>query len=202
MRLAAGFDLSCRGTTGNGAALHFEKEFADLLLFGTSFLHRQIAKLQSLSIEDIMLSGAACPELPGTRRIEDKYPNRGPLGGLHACLSSAQHAQTLVVTVDTPLVPPSVLAHLKRVHSGGITVLQHGEKMEPLIAVYDSAVAQAIEPLIHEGSAPVLRLMDRVSWRHFDYAGPEELFLNCNTPEDFVRLKSLAGNCQIHGLAL
>lgn len=175
---------------------------ADLLLLGTAFLHRQVAKLQSLGIEDIMLSGAACPELPGTRRIEDQYPNRGPLGGLHACLSAARHTQALVVTVDTPLVPPNALVHLKRAHSTGITVLQHGEKMEPLIAVYDSTVAQAIEPLIREGGAPVLRLLDRVSWRHFHYTGPEELFLNCNTPNDFARLVSLAGNYQAHGLPL
>lgn len=175
---------------------------ADLLLFGKSFLRWQVEKLQTLGIEDIMLSGAACPELPGTRRIEDKYPNRGPLGGLHACLSAAQHAQTLVVTVDMPLIPPSALAHLRQAHREGVTALRHGEKIEPLIAVYDSAIAQTIEPLIQDDSAPVLRLMDKVSWRDFDYAGPEGLFLNCNTPEDFVRLESLAVDYQTHGLPL
>lgn len=185
-----------------GMSRRMGKSKAELRLNGRSFLRWQMEKLRTLGIEDIMLSGAACPELPGTRRIEDQYPNRGPLGGLHACLSAARCAQALVVTVDTPLIPPSALAHLRQVHHEGITALRHGEKVEPLIAVYGSAVAQDIEPLIRESSAPVLRLMDRVSWRHFDYAGPEELFLNCNTPEDFVRLESLAADYQTHGLPL
>ena len=175
---------------------------ADLLLCGKSFLHWQVAKFQALGIEDIMISGAACPKLPGTRRIEDKYPNRGPLGGLHACLSEAQHPQALVVTVDTPLVPANALAHLRRTHCKGITTLRHGDKVEPLTAVYDSAIAQIIEPLILKSGAPVLRLMDRVSWWQFIYSGPEELFINCNTPEDYARLESLAIDYQTHGLPL
>lgn len=175
---------------------------SDLLLYGKSFLHRQVEKLRALGIKDIILSGAACPELPETRRIGDKYSNRGPLGGLHACLSAARHTQALVVTVDTPLIPLSALAHLLQAHRQGITILRHGKKIEPLIAVYDSTIAQDIEPLLREGSAPVLRLLDQVPWQRFDYVGPEEFFLNCNTPGDFAQLQSLMADYQKHGLSL
>lgn len=174
----------------------------DLLLRGETFLCWQVKKLQLLGIDDIILSGADCPELPGTRRIADQYPGRGPLGGLHACLNAARYVQTLVVTVDTPLVPVNALAHLMKFHTQGVTLSRHGKKVEPLIAVYDSAIAQVIELLIQAGSAPVFRLRDLICWQYFDYGGPEELFLNCNTPADFIHLENLAADYQAQGLPL
>lgn len=185
-----------------GRSRRMGRNKADMILDGKTFLHWQVEKLQALGIQDIMLSGANCPELPGTKRIRDQYPDRGPLGGLHACLGAAQHPRVLVVTTDTPLIPAGALAHLCRAHSAGITALRHGDKAEPLIAIYDSNIAQIIQPAIEHGSAPVCMLKEKVPWRCFDCMGPEALFLNCNTPEDYTRLISLATAYQAAGLPL
>ncbi len=175
---------------------------AGLLLEGKTFLLWQVEKLRALGIQDIMLSGAGCPEAPGTRRIGDVYPNRGPLGGLHACLGAAKYKRCLVMTVDTPLLPTALLAHLYRAHDEGVTALRHGEKAEPLIAVYDSSLSQVIQPMIEVESAPVRRLESKARWRFFDCAGPEDLFLNCNTPEDYARLQTTAAAYRSGGLPL
>ena len=81
-------------------------------------------------------------------------------------------------------------------------VLEHQGRQEPLLAVYDSGVARSIRPLIEQGGAPVRRLEERIPWDSFRYLGPEELLLNCNTPEDLERLTTLAEAYRACGLLL
>lgn len=162
---------------------------AGLVLMGKTLLEHQIHKLQALGISDIMLSGAGCPNLPGLRVIPDEYGGMGPLGGLHACLRTAENSACLVMSVDTPLIPTSALAHLCRAHKDHITVLRHGGWEEPLLGVYDRCVADFIPALLEDGKYAVRALQNIVSWGYFDYLGPEELLMNCNTPEDFDAAK-------------
>lgn len=164
---------------------------ADLILMGKTLLEHQMYKLQTLGISDIMLSGAGCPNLPGLRVIPDEYAGKGPLGGLHACLHAAENPACLVVSVDTPLIPISTLAHLCYAHENNVTVLRHGGWEEPLLGIYDCCVSDSISTLIENGKYAVQSLRDIVSWRYFDYLGPEELLINCNTPEDFDATKRL-----------
>lgn len=157
---------------------------ADLILGGKTLLEHQVEKLRALGINDIILSGADCLEIAGTRIVPDIYTQRGPLGGLHACLQATEYPQALVLSVDVPLVPLSALNHLCRAHTAGVTVLRHGEKQEPLIGVYDSILSDGIAELIAEKSASVRELAQIAPWTCWDYLGPEELLHNCNTPMD------------------
>ena len=163
-----------------------------LKLFGKTFLQRQVEKLQTLGVQDILISGGQGPVIPGTLRVADQFLDRGPLGGLHACLQRAQNSRCLVLTVDTPLVPAAALDHLRRTHREGVTVLCHGEKEETLISVMDREAAKTIQTLISQKSAPVKALKSHVSWSRWEYRGPEEFLQNCNTPDDYEAVKSLA----------
>lgn len=165
---------------------------ADLPLLGKGLLQWQVDKLIALGADEILLSGSNCPNIPGTRVIPDFYPERGPLGGLHACLNAAKHTKCLVLSVDMPLVPLSALYHLSRSHRGNVTVLRHPNGIEPLIGVYEKPVSTCIDPLIHSGGAPVRAIQKVVPWRFWDYVGPPELLQNCNTPEEFFNVSSLA----------
>ena len=186
----------CGGLSGivlaGGLSRRMGQNKAELRLNGKTFLELQVDKLRALGIEDVMLSGTDCPSLPGTRAIPDEYTGRGPLGGLHACLKAARNPVCLVVSVDVPLVPSATLAQLCRTHTGGITVLRHGDLEEPLIGVYDRAVAVNIAALLETGRGAVRTLRETVLWNCFDYLGPEELLINCNTPEDYDIVKRAA----------
>lgn len=173
-----------------GKSSRMGREKANLLLHGKTLLEWQADKLRALGITDILLSGANCPALPGTKIIPDILQERGPLGGLHACLQTAEHPQCIVLTVDTPLLPAWVLSKMCCAHEMGVTVLGHHGKQEPLIGVYDKSVGEVIAPLIAERSAPVRALRDLVEWSVYEYYGPEELLLNCNTPEEFQQAES------------
>lgn len=174
-----------------GASRRMGQNKAELVLNGKSLLQLQVDKLCALGIEDIMLSGAGCPSLPGTRVIPDEFPGKGPLAGLHACLRAAKNPACLVLSVDVPLVPISALAHLCRAHQGGITVLCHGEREEPLIAVYDCDAAVPMQAMLERREYAVRGLKDTVPWNRFHYLGPEELLINCNRPEDFAVAQAL-----------
>lgn len=174
-----------------GRSRRMGRNKAELELMGKTLLQRQVDKLMALEIQDIILSGENCPVLPGVRVIPDEYTGKGPLGGLHACLRAARNSACLVVSVDMPLVPAAALVHLRQTHSGGVTVLRHGRWEEPLLGVYDRCAADAISVLIKSGRYAVRALRDVVSWSHFDYLGPEELLMNCNTPEEFEAVKRL-----------
>ena len=173
-----------------------------LPLLGTTLLEWQVNKLKALGIQDILISGPPDLEVPCTRTIPDKFPCRGPLGGLHACLKAARHSCCLVLGGDVPLVPPQVLAQMIRSHQGGATLLTHQGKWEPLIAVYDSALSESIPPLLMAGGAPVKKLLNQINVEYFPYSGPEHFLLNCNTPDDYEKICRCAEQYQKAGICL
>lgn len=183
----------CGGLSGiilaGGLSRRMGRNKSELRLNGKTLLQIQADKLLALGIEDVMLSGARCPALPGARVIPDEYEGRGPLGGIHACLRAARNPACLVLSVDVPLIPVSTLAQLCRAHRGGITVLRHYERDEPLIGVYDRCVSDLISELIRSGRYAVRALKESILWNQFDYSGPEEFLINCNTPRDFAIIK-------------
>ena len=176
-----------------GKSSRMGRDKAMLPFQGMSLLEWQVRKLRGLGIGDIMLSGSR-GGLEGVRVIPDEYPGRGPLGGLHACMKAARRPDCLVLSVDVPLVPPPALAELVRVHregGGTVTLLRHGNRWEPLMGVYPSGLCHAAERLLQGESTAVRRLLDETGFRLADWPGDEELFLNCNTPEDYARLQAL-----------
>ena len=101
-----------------------------------------------------------------------------------------------------PLVPPQVLAQMIRSHQGGVTLLTHQGKWEPLIAVYDSALSESIPPLLMAGGAPVKKLLNQTNVEYFSYSGPEHFLLNCNTPDDYEKICRCAEQYQKAGICL
>lgn len=174
-----------------GASRRMGRDKARLTLGGRTLLQWQADKLRSLGITDILISGGEHLALPGIRTVPDVLPHRGPLGGLHACLSQARNDRCAVLSVDTPLLPVNALAQLCRSPREDGTLLRYGGRPEPLIGVYDRGLSSKIYPLIQDGGAPVRSLQTVGKWGFFDYLGPAEYLQNCNTPESFRMAESL-----------
>ena len=172
------------------------RDKAALPFQGATLLEWQIQKLRGMGIRDIMLSGSG-KDIKDIRVVPDEFPDRGPLGGLHACMKAARTPDCLALSVDMPLVPPRALTELVRAHreqGAAVTLLRHGDKREPLIGVYQSGLYHIAEPLLQGRNTAVRRLLDETGFQLLDWSGDEELFLNCNTPEDYARLQALAGS--------
>lgn len=141
----------------------------------------QYEKLRALGITDIVISGY------GAGMIPDAMPGCGPLGVLAACLPRVQNPCALVISVDVPLVSESTLRKLIEAHTGGVTILRHGGRTEPLIAVYDAALGRTAQALLAADRRAVRALLDSTTCRIVEADADERCFLNCNTPEDYQK---------------
>ena len=168
-----------------GKSSRMGRDKAKLPFFGSTLLEFQQEKAEMLGIREVLISG------PGN--IVDSLPERGPLGGMHACLAKVKRPHCIVLSVDVPLVPAEALRRLAQKHSEGsaqATIARHNGKTEPLIGVYDAALADVILPLIHDGGAPVRALLDRIDVQYVDIDLPEYIWQNCNTPEEYEAILS------------
>lgn len=164
---------------------------AALLYEGKSFLEHMLDKARGLGIEKFYISGCPSPR-EDIRSIMDIYPQRGPLGGLHAAMQAMDSPYCLVLPVDAPRLPVEILSELLAEHErrGGEKVLiwEHGVRQEPLIAVYPSAMAPHIEEMIREEGAPVMRCIESWGFESFRRELEQEEPLNINTPELYRQL--------------
>lgn len=113
---------------------------AELPFCGMRLIEYQLHRLRLLGIEDILIAGYK-GQIEGGRTVPDLIPHRGPLSGIHAGLSAAARASCLVLSVDAPLVPFSILISLMQQHLRGITALTHDGQIEPLIGIYDRSLS-------------------------------------------------------------
>lgn len=119
-----------------GRSSRMGSDKCDLKIEKSTFLEWQIEKGRALGITDIQVSGyhgAAC-SVPVT---PDRFPGKGPLGGLESCFRRAREEQVLVLGVDIPLVPAEELERLviqSREKQKKAVILRHRGKEEPLQA--------------------------------------------------------------------
>lgn len=164
---------------------------AALLYEGKSFLEHMLDKARFLGIDRFYLSGCASPR-ENVRSVWDIYPDRGPLGGLHASMKAMDTPYCLVLPVDAPKLPAEILEELLAEHerraSEKVLIWEHGVRQEPLIAVYPTAMADHIEAQIRLEGAPVMRCIESWGYESFRRDLEREEPLNINTPELYKQL--------------
>ena len=126
--------------------------------------------------------------------VSDVYRDRGPLGGIHAALSTTSTDLNLVLGVDLPLIEGRFLAYLisQAVKSSAlVTVPQVGTHFEPLCAVYRKGFAQFAESALAKGDNKIDALFTEIELRTIGEPLMAELgfsaamFRNVNTPEEW-----------------
>ena len=172
-----------------GASSRMGQEKSDLLLNGRTFLETQIAKGRQLGVNRIYVSGyrgEGCTE----EIVMDRIKERGPLGGLEACLSKAAGDgadRCLVLGVDTPLVPVSELQNLIQSTSADdqnrVTLLRHNGKEESLMAVYETSLSSDIRAFLERGQASVFRFLNEIGYSRYDTQEDDRYFTNINDPK-------------------
>ena len=164
---------------------------AELLYEGKTFLEHMLDKARKLGIQKFYISGYDSPR-EDVCTVWDLYENRGPLGGLHASMKAMDTPYCLVLPVDAPKLPLHILEALLKRHEArtgeSVLIWEHGVRQEPLIAVYPAAMADTIEELIRERSAPVFRALDAWGYTRYRLEMEEEEIINVNTPEAYRRL--------------
>lgn len=172
---------------------------ATLMLAGKTLLQHQTEKLWALGISEILVSGwEDCPA--GTQYVQDDYPHRGPLSGIHAGLCRIRNASALVLPVDMPLLPAQTLQELAaRSTDKPITLLEQDGNPEPLVGIYAAALAPDCARILESGRHSPRQLFALAGIQTVPYTGDPRFLLNCNTPEEF-RLLQLLAECTIISL--
>lgn len=170
-----------------GYSSRMGRDKAELPFGGLRLIDWQVERLRMLGIDDILIAGYP-GAVEGGRFVPDLVPHRGPLSGLHAGLAATKNPACLVLSVDAPLVPFSALCALMEAHREGITVLEHGGQLEPLLGVYDSALAPLCAELLAGESSSVRQLFRQTALAALPFEGEAALLGNCNTPEEYAGL--------------
>lgn len=166
---------------------------------GETLIARVVRNLQPLSDDLIVVSNT--PELYadlGVRLAADLHAGKGPLAGVHAGLTAAQHTWSLAVACDMPLVDHRLVRYMVLLSQGYQAVVpRSGSNLEPLHALYSKSCLPAIEDRL---KASDLRMISFYAAVQVRYVEPDEVaifdpeghsFANANTPEDWERLRRL-----------
>jgi molybdopterin-guanine dinucleotide biosynthesis protein A len=174
---------------GQSSRMGTEKAF--LQFRGCTLLGRAIAALRPLC--DVAIVGDPAKFSPYGTVIEDVYPRRGPLAGIHAALTHSSAELNLVLAVDMPFVSPDLLAFLfaSAASTDALVTVPHSARgFQPLCAVYRRPFATAAEQALKAGKNKIDALFAAIPVRVIEgeelvSAGfSDQVFVNLNTPED------------------
>jgi molybdopterin-guanine dinucleotide biosynthesis protein A len=152
---------------------------------------RQLAVLQSVSPEEIVISGPRKQSYPAsTAVVADNWAGVGPLGGIATCLNQTRSTLLLVLAIDLPRITPGFLMKLLAKSKAGCGVVPvHQERFEPLIAVYPGAALRVALDQLQQGDYVlqhfIHKLLEAGLMIGYDVELSEEHQLeNWNTPGD------------------
>ena len=182
---------------GKSSRMGSDKAF--LQLREETLLSRAL-KIAVAVAEQVRIVGDAGKFAAFGRVVEDVYRDRGPLGGIHAALSSSTAQWNLVLAVDLPFAEKELLRYLLlRAQKSGatVTVPRVGGRLQPLCAVYQRKFAEIAERSLRDGENKIDLLFAKVETCVIEEddlarAGfPAEMFRNLNTPEELERARGL-----------
>jgi molybdopterin-guanine dinucleotide biosynthesis protein A len=180
---------------GKSSRMGSDKAF--LRLENETLLARAL-RAADTAAREVRIVGEASKFASYGRVVEDVYRGRGPLGGIHAALSSSTTELNLMLAVDLPFVGSKFLEYLllRAQESGAmVTVPRAGGGLQPLCAVYRRGFANVAEKSLTEGKGKIDLLFAGVGIcvieeNELEGAGfSAEMFRNLNTPEEFERAK-------------
>lgn len=124
------------------------------------------------------------------RIVEDRFPDHGPLAGIHAGFHSSDVLALLVLACDLPAADTHVLRLLLDPASDGrIVALRDAAGVQPLAALWPRRVLPRLERFLRDGGRSARVFLARVGLRAIDLPPDRtSALLNINTPADYDAL--------------
>jgi molybdenum cofactor guanylyltransferase len=159
---------------------------------GKSIIERQIGVLQPLVKNIIIIHNEDNYAHLGYQIYKDIIPDSGPMGGIYTALMVSQTAKIFVLSCDMPFISPELIKLIiENAEHCEIAIPRHGEKLEPLCAVYDQSCLETFKELLDQKT---LKMMDALKFfKVKELTVPQEIletqpFTNINTPEDYLKI--------------
>lgn len=177
-----------------GKSRRMGSDKAMLHLKGKPFL--ELIAEQTACFDEVLLSVDKAERHPGCKlkKVEDKYPETGPIGGIYSALLECRSERLLVVGCDMPLFTRGLAEYLCDFADGGYDaypVVTRARRIQPLCAVYSKSSAVILEEQIKAGNYRLSDALDRmrvkpVPLRHSAYS--DETVQNINTAAEYSSL--------------
>ena len=178
-----------------GRSSRMGQDKALLKLLGKNFLDIQLEKLRDAGIRELMISCAADRpiERKNARTVTDKVEAKGPIAAPQAVLGSSDAPFCVILSVDSVLVKTETIQKLMVLaeeNDAPVTLLASPAGPEPLIGVYKTVILPFIDRLIAEDRLAVRNLFSEYPPKLFEIAEDDPQLLNCNTQEDYEKIKT------------
>ncbi|WP_458124372.1 molybdenum cofactor guanylyltransferase [Paenibacillus sp. Z3-2] len=138
----------------------------------------------------------------GYECVQDHYPGKGPLAGLHAALEASNTEWNLVCACDMPLLQTSFLDGIKKLaesaDSYSAIVPRVDGRVHPLAGAYHKRVLPDLEQRLMQGHLRVMQWLEEIGCRYveaeeLERAGVHQLAMqmsNMNTPEAYEHIRN------------
>jgi len=164
-----------------GQSRRMGKDKALLQLGGETLLDRAYALLLDAGADQVLISRN--DHLPG--HTLDRFPNKGPLAGIHAAICESGNRPMLFVPVDLPLLNTNTLKRLVWEGIGYQTSVCYEGQSLPLLLYRPDDILQALESTLTAGKhLAVGRFFSQFPIRAIKLRHEDEL-LNTNTPDEW-----------------
>jgi molybdenum cofactor guanylyltransferase len=153
-------------------------------------------KSRLLEITDEVLLSTNDPDayrFLGLPCIPDRYPDCGPLAGLHAAMLETRRPWLLTLACDLPGITHAFLRNMCR-HAPGydaVVPVGAGGRLHPVCALYHRSCLPVIERNLAAGEYRMFRLLEdpclevrQLTAAEGDFT--ESTLIDINTPEDFI----------------
>ena len=188
-------NIGCAILAG-GKSSRMGSDKALLTLEGKNFIQMLMDELDFFP-EKLVARGKN-PECAGTgwKVIDDIYPERGPLGGLHAAFTFSRSGALFFVSCDMPLLKRSlvfrVLEMLTEETDAVISVTNDGRK-HPLCGVYKKTVLPVLTEQLESGNNRIMSALEKLAVKYIFLDEEDSRMLkNINTPDEYQMLVKAA----------
>ncbi len=132
--------------------------------------------------------------------IFDIHENRGAPGGIHAALQDCQTEFAVVLAVDLPFITNDAVEKLCEIaleskNYAAMIPRQNDGRLQPLCAVYRTKnCVSPLEKMLQKNESVAVRdFLETIETKIIDATilGSENLLVNINSPQDFVKYNSL-----------
>lgn len=182
-----------------GKSRRFGANKALFRIEGQTVIERVIAAIPQFSPVFVVTNSPAEYAFLSLPTMPDKFPDAGPLAGIHAGLLHSPVEWNFFLACDLPLLRPSIIAEICLAPRGAHVILPEApepssstpsteaSRLQPLCALWSKSTLPLIEAALRDGELSVRSLLKKLSVRRISPSEPEALF-NLNTPEALSRV--------------
>ncbi|GLC81300.1 molybdenum cofactor guanylyltransferase [Lacrimispora brassicae] len=174
---------------GKSRRMGFDKAF---LMDDEQYLLLQTAKeLQSLFEQVVLVSNTKAKfdgrtDFTKLRILEDRYIEKGPMGGISTALEQIQTEYIFIMACDMPLPDIGLIGRMyRKLNQEQVLVCSHQGKLEPLFAFYHRSCLPVFKKQMEKGELKPRSTFPALHVGMYCLSdGEMNTIVNLNTPED------------------